>query len=68
MRRFILERDDDISGISGTGTVAEGVQWTDGSVTIRWLGERSSLVHWRNLDDAETIHGHNGATRFVFQE
>lgn len=62
-RRFDLVRDVDETGISGTGHVAEGVQWTDESVTLRWHGEHSSVAHWRNLDHALAVHGHNGLTR-----
>jgi hypothetical protein len=66
MRRFTLERDVDVSGISGTGRVAEGCQWSDGTVSIRWLGGRPSIVFWTSLADAEAIHGHGGVTRFVW--
>lgn len=62
-RRFVFVRDVDYTGMSGTGTVAEGVEWTDGTVTLRWRGTRSSVVHWQCIDDAEAIHGHHGATR-----
>lgn len=63
---FHVVRDVDVSGTSGTGIVADGVQWPDGTVEIRWRGERPSSVHWDDLDDAEYIHGHGGNTRFVF--
>lgn len=65
-RRFVLERDRDVTGVSGTGRVAEGVIWSDGTVDVHWLGARPSWVHWRTLGDAQAIHGHDGATRFVF--
>ncbi len=67
-RTFHLQRDADITGASGTGHVADGVVWPDGTVTIRWRGERASTVNWNNLDDAETVHGHGGATRIVFDD
>src|SRR4051794_16547249 len=35
--RFELHRDQDISGVSGVGVVAEGVAFTDGTVALRWL-------------------------------
>ncbi len=65
-RRFRLVRDRDITGISGTGDVAEGVLFSDGAVAIRWSGVRPSTVVWSCLADAEAIHGHGGATRFVW--
>jgi hypothetical protein len=63
MRRFVLERSEDVTGVSGTGTVAEGVEFSDGRVTLRWVvGEHRSTVAWDSIDDVEKIHGHNGAT------
>ena len=44
MRRFQLQRNFDITGVSGVGIVARGVRF----------------------EDAVTIHGHDGATQFVF--
>jgi hypothetical protein len=63
---FTLERDVDVSHVSGTGTVADGVLWPTGMVAICWRGECSSVSVWQSLDDAMKIHGHNGNTRAVF--
>lgn len=60
--RFVLYRYVDVSGVSGTGIVADGILWPDQSCTIRWRGERPSLVHWHSVDHAISIHGHGGAT------
>lgn len=65
-RRFHLVRSEDVSGVSGTGIVAEGAQWSDGTVTVRWFGEHSSVVQWRSRDDALAIHGHDGRTRLLW--
>ncbi|NEB92461.1 hypothetical protein [Streptomyces bauhiniae] len=67
-RLFTLERDIDVSGVSGTGTVADGVVWPDGTVSIRWRGERPSTVVWESLSHAEHVHGHRGSTRFVWAD
>lgn len=66
-RRFELHRDVDETGISGTGVVAEGVEFSDGVVALRWLTEwPSSVVHYeRGMDSVEAIHGHGGKTRIV---
>ncbi len=66
MRTFTLERDHDVSGVSGIGSVAEGVVFTDGTVVIRWTTEDASTVVWADLEAAIRVHGHGGATRFVF--
>lgn len=68
-RRFHLQRDTDITGVSGTGRVAEGIVWSDGTASVRWLGERPSTVFWENgLADAEYVHGHGGHTRIVWDD
>lgn len=67
-RLFTLERDTDVSGVSGTGTVADGVLWPNGLVSICWRGERASVAVWGALEDATAIHGHDGATRFIFRD
>ena len=63
IRRLQLVRHVDHSGVSGTGTVAEGVQFTDGTVVIRWFGQHASTVVWPSIDDALHVHGHGGDTR-----
>lgn len=67
MRTFELHRDTDETGISGTGVVAEGVEFSDGVVCLRWLTEwPSSVVHYdRGMESVEAIHGHGGKTRIV---
>ncbi|GAA0632306.1 hypothetical protein GCM10010174_61680 [Kutzneria viridogrisea] len=65
-RLFWLDRRQDVSGISGTGRIADGVQWPDGTVTLRWRGPHASVAHWSSLADVDAIHGHNGATRIVW--
>jgi hypothetical protein len=65
-RRFYLDRSTDVTGASGTGRVADGVLWPDGTVTIRWRGEHQSTVNWDGIASAEHVHSHKGATRIVF--
>ncbi|WP_447643153.1 hypothetical protein [Nocardioides zeae] len=69
MRRFELHRDADVSGISGTGIVAEGIAFTDGTAVIHWtVGEHHSTVVWPSVESVEAIHGHGGATRIVWAD
>ncbi|MFI7010009.1 hypothetical protein [Streptomyces sp. NPDC050145] len=66
-RRFVLRRRVDVSGVSGTGDVADGVLWADGTASIRWRGEHPSVVFWdRGRVSVEAIHGHQGATEIVW--
>jgi hypothetical protein len=66
MRRFTLERDVDLSGVSGVGRVAEGVVFSTGTVALTWLTEVTSLVVYARIEDVEHIHGHGGLSRVVF--
>jgi hypothetical protein len=67
MRRFELVRDHDVSGVSGVGVVAEGVAFTDGTVSLRWtVGEHRCTSTWGSIADVEAIHGHGGSTRVVW--
>lgn len=53
----------DVSGVSGTGVVAEGAVWSDGSASLRWPGTHSSAVFWpKGVPAILAIHGHDGAT------
>lgn len=66
-RPFVLRRYLDVSGVSGTGDVAEGVQWSDGTVSLRWPGDDPSITFWQNgVSSVEAVHGHGGATEVVF--
>ena len=60
MRRFKLIRDKDVTGVSGTGVVAEGVGFLDGTAVMRWYGVHSSTVMYDSIYDLETIHNHKG--------
>lgn len=68
IRRFVLERIEDVSGVSGTGTVAEGCVFSDGSVVLRWTSEWPTSVVWhdRGVESLEHVHGHNGRTHIVW--
>ncbi len=67
-KRFILQRDVDETGVSGTGIVAEGVLFSDGVVSLHWTSEfpTSVVFHHRGIESVEAIHGHNGKTRIIF--
>ena len=62
MRRFVFNRAKDVSGTSGTGIVAEGIEFSDGECIIRWLSPMSSKTTFFNAKAMEAIHGHSGAT------
>lgn len=61
-RRFRLCRRHDVSGVSGTGHPAEGIEFSDGSVVLRWTGAHPATSVWPDIAAVEAIHGHDGAT------
>ena len=65
MQLFQLQRDEDESGVSGVGVVAQGVMFDDGTAALRWLTEHKSTAVYESLDSLEAIHGHGGKTRIV---
>ncbi len=60
MRRFYLQRGEDISGMSGLGKIAEGIEWGNGRVAIIWLSSSPSTGQYDSITALETIHTHNG--------
>ena len=66
MRMFVLDRREDETGVSGTGIVAEGVEFANGKCTLAWTTEFKSVAVYDSLADVEKIHGHDGRTRVVF--
>lgn len=66
IRRFHVVRDEDVSGTSGTGVVAEGVQFSNGSVVVHWLSQLESTEQCPSIYVFEQIHGHGGRTHIVW--
>lgn len=72
LRRFKLVRKEDESGVSGTGTVAVGVEFPNGYVELQWLNDENARVETKmnghasypgGIDDMIEVHGHGGRTR-----
>jgi hypothetical protein len=68
-RPFVLVRDTDISGVSGTGVVANGIEFPDGHAAIHWTGSPhpTTTAHPDGMESVTAVHGHEGATRVVWQ-
>ena len=78
-RTFALVRAHDLTGISGTGVVAHGAVFPDGTTAVRWRelepgdpnydrGVRATTVIFPNPEAVEALHGHAGATRIRWDE
>lgn len=65
---FRLERDVDVSGVSGTGVVAWGVCWPDGTAVVRWISDTPTTAVHDSMKSVEAIHGHGGHTRVVWAD
>lgn len=65
MRAGYFEREDDVNGVSGTGRVAEFVEFSDGMVVVNWLSHTRSTNIYQNIKQAEAIHSHGGKTKLV---
>jgi hypothetical protein len=66
LRRFWLYRHEDQSGVSGTGYVAEGVEWTDGRVDIKFRSAHKTDHSFPNMKELLNLHGHDGKTVIVW--
>ena len=62
LRLFTLEREEDESGISGTGTVAVGIIFPNGWCALSWLTGKTSVAIYADIQTLISIHGHNGKT------
>ena len=67
MRTFYLNRKVDVTGVSGTGKVAEGVVFSNGWVALSWISEQRSVTVFASIDEVEVVHGHGGNTEIVFE-
>lgn len=68
MKRFHLWRDEDVSGVSGTGKIAEGVMFHDGQVVLSWFGQFHNIEVSPNIETLRAIHGHEGKTKIVWED
>lgn len=64
--RFQLQRTVDATGVSGTGHVADGIRWSDGTASLRWRPTVRSHGLYDSMEDVETIHGHDGQTKVKY--
>lgn len=71
MTLFYLQRNEDETGISGEGIVADGVIFRDGKVALRWrpgpVSYQSTAIY-DSIEAVEAIHGHGGKTKVVYGE
>lgn len=60
-KTFYLQRNEDWSGISGTGLVAVGFEF-ERLAMLHWLDQEGSTFWYENVEVIEQVHGHGGRT------
>ncbi len=68
MKLFHFYRNNDETGVSGTGPVVEGVQFTNGWCALRWISNKSSLCFYQSLEEVKAIHSHGGKTEIIVHD
>ncbi|MNJ90177.1 hypothetical protein D3C87_77710 [compost metagenome] len=71
IKRFYLQRNEDESGVSGTGIVVTGVEFPSGQVVIEWTASPvKSITFYPNIEAMISVHSHGGKTvlKWIDQE
>lgn len=59
--RFEIHREEDKTGVSGTGIVATGVRLPTGRCVMEWAGDlENSIVTWSSVDAMQEVVTHRG--------
>ncbi len=61
-RRFVLNRIEDETGVSGIGYVADGIQFRNLKCVLCWRTEPSSIAVYDDIGTLMKIHGHDEKT------
>ena len=67
---YLLVRKEDPSGISGTGVIAQAVEWSDGSGVLHWPENPAeekpeTTTVFASFKDIRKLHGHGDKTVLV---
>jgi len=68
MRLFCLKRQEDVSGVSGVGIIAEGVEFSNGEFALHWLSQYDFITTGRSIKALIEVHGHDGKTVIEYYE
>ena len=67
-RTFKLVRQADVSGVSGTGVVAEGVVFKSGKTILCWIRAPHTVTVFNSPDEVLMVHGHAGSTLLLWDD
>lgn len=65
--RFELHRKRDTTGVSGTGHIASGVRFSDGTCVLRRCANIANTVTYSCMEDVRKVHCHNGDTKVTWK-
>ena len=68
MRTFHVYREEDVSGVSGTGVIAEGVLFSNGKVVVNWISMHKITEFSDSMAEWQAVHGHEGKTQVVWDD
>lgn len=79
IRPGVMYREEDESGVSGTGVVADFAEFPNGQVVQEWRNEENGNLETRGIHDsgidirptidmAVQIHGHGGRTKYRYDD
>lgn len=66
IRLGVLLREEDESGVSGTGVVADIIEYPDGWCVAHWRSNMPSTNVYPNHKALTAVHGHAGKTKVVW--
>lgn len=52
--------------MSGTGYVAEGIQFHDGEIVVSWYGKHHIFECPKDLKTWLKVHGHDGLSKIIW--
>lgn len=67
MKAFYLLRHEDVHSNSGTGVVAEGVIFWDGTGSFTWLTNEKTVTTFASIQTIKRLHSHGGRTEVVIE-
>jgi len=76
VRAGVMNRNEDASGVSGTGVVADFAEFPSGRVLIEWRNDENENLRFDDtgldlrphIESAVGIHGHGGRTEFIYDD
>lgn len=60
LKQFYILREEDPSGVSGTGIIAQGVIFPSGKVVMEWCTTHTSIGIYESIDKIQMVHAHKG--------